>query len=218
MSKSLRLHSSRGWKLDFAPIAPVHPHWQFSNLRSLGLTTLDRSERHREYIASLRYFVRRCIVHFNRLNELSLEYPGRGNYSELIHEISKCTGVQGIELGRDGFWGMVVWKLAAKSGQTLKWTDHIYYRSVPLANIGVIYQHVTNIHRQAFWRTYRTTSAGLMCRRLPSGCYNSCFCNKLSPPSFMCNCPVHNQGFTCGVASNGLDSFGRFTTHAINPS
>lgn len=156
-------------------------------------------------------------MHFPHLHDLAVEYPVRGDHSELIREINAATGVQGRGLGGDAFWGMVRWRLDATSGLTLEWTDHLCSRSVPCKNISIIYQHVCNIHRNAFWRTYRTTSAGMMCRRLPSTCYDSCFCAKLSPPPFICNCPVHDQDFTCGIAPNGLDSFGRYTFHAINP-
>jgi hypothetical protein len=188
--------------LGFAPVAPVYPLWQFSNLRFLGLTPYDQSKLTREYLVCLRYFVRRCMVHFPRLHDLAVEYPVRGDYSQLIREINATTGVQGRGLGGDSFCGMVRWGLDTTSGQTLEWTDHLCSRSVPWKNTGIIYQHVSNIQRNASWRTYRTTSAGMICRRLPSTCYDPRFYTKLYPPPFICNCPVHDQSFTCGEAPN----------------
>jgi hypothetical protein len=217
----LRLQEPHSWNLDLAPHCLSHPLWNFSNLKSLILATEHRLIDN--WINWLKYLIRHCIVQFPRLQHLGLEIPKLASVyslsqdprlariaSALVQIINVATGVQGVGPG-DRVDTFEYWQWEVESHQRLVWTDEKYTRSVPWDSIGIVYQHLTNYHRHVFWRTYGTTFTGLMCRRMFPGCYESCLCTKNPPPPFQCNHP-HDQGFTCGVAPHGLDSFGRYTT------
>lgn len=61
-------------------------------------------------------------------------------------------------------WTVLGWK--APPGRRIPWSDDRYERSVPVGNMGLVFQQLTGAHRRVFWCDYGTTSVGAMCRRL----------------------------------------------------
>jgi len=186
-----------------------------SHLRSVRHLRIVSYRPMSAYPRDIETFIRSCVVTFPHVRRLELitasRFPGA---KDLIHSVNAATGVRALVIEESGNKPQCyVW--VAEKRQPFLWSDHEYSRSVPWRNIGLIYQFLTGYHRHAFWRTYGTMFPGLMCRHIVRGCEDNqrCPCALLPPPRYICQHPPDSMlgRCNCGIAPNGLDSFGSYT-------
>jgi hypothetical protein len=203
-----------------------------TGLTSLTLDAAYNARNTHRWLVNFTNFVRSCVTRFRMLRYLAIDITlassgteilasGSRSFEKIFRDISRhllvlgaMSNISDLSVGPEIRSTRFQARWKTTKGASFTWTDETYFRSIPWANIGIVYQHLTGYHRYAFWRTYATTSSGLMVRRLTHVCRlnDLCPCASVQPPPYRCHHPnPHPSGFSCGVAPNGLDSIDRYT-------